>query len=266
MCMRISGEAEPASVIQCTMRALEQLRLHCACAHTRRKSGWSDGRKRQRLGRQGFRQAGTMRAYGGRIAFSILAARAATHHHADTAASNFTRLGRSTMASYQKILLVLRRHPRRPQGAASWRQSGARPEGGDARAGGRRHAFVDRAKRGPAHRHGLRRFEDAARDILQEGVDWLTERGVTAQGHFAFGHPIDEIAHLAERTASRSRGGRPSMPHAASSRWWMGAGNTPLLDRVSCSILVAVCPAGESADAAEDAAYAAKPVKTEVSA
>ena len=36
-----------------------------------------------------------------------------------------------------------------------------------------------------------------ARDILQEGVDWLTERGVPAQGHFAFGHPIDEIANLA---------------------------------------------------------------------
>src|SRR5580698_6057363 len=40
-------------------------------------------------------------------------------------------------------------------------------------------------------------FEKTARDILQEGVDWLTERGVSAQGHFAFGHPIDEIANLA---------------------------------------------------------------------
>ncbi|SAL66270.1 stress-like protein [Caballeronia choica] len=109
------------------------------------------------------------------------------------------------------------------------------------------------------------RFEDAARDILQEGVDWLTERGVPAQGHFAFGHPIDEIAHLADQlkvdlvvVGHRCRSGL--------ARWWMGAGNTPLLDRVSCSILVAVCPVGESADAAEDAAYAAKPVKTEVSA
>src|SRR5258707_7351234 len=41
------------------------------------------------------------------------------------------------------------------------------------------------------------RFEDAARDILREGVEWLTERGVPAQGHFAFGHPTDPIARLA---------------------------------------------------------------------
>ena len=88
------------------------------------------------------------------------------------------------------------------------------------------------------------RFEDAAREILQEGVDWLTERGVLAQGHFAFGHPIDEIANLAEQLqvdlivgGHRARSGL--------SRWWMGAGNTHLLDRVSCSILVAVSTAHE---------------------
>jgi nucleotide-binding universal stress UspA family protein len=68
-------------------------------------------------------------------------------------------------------------------------------------------------------------FEKTARDILQEGVDWLTERGVTAQGHFAFGHPIDEIANLANElqvdlvvVGHRCRTGL--------SRWWMGAGNT----------------------------------------
>jgi nucleotide-binding universal stress UspA family protein len=62
---------------------------------------------------------------------------------------------------------------------------------------------------------------------------------VHAQGHFAFGHPIDEIANLAEQlkvdlvvVSHRARSGL--------SRWWMGSGNTPLLDRVSCSILVAV--------------------------
>ncbi|HTI17965.1 MAG TPA: universal stress protein [Trinickia sp.] len=88
------------------------------------------------------------------------------------------------------------------------------------------------------------RFEDAAREILQEGVDWLTERGVTAHGHFAFGHPIDEITNLADElkvdlvvVGHRARSGL--------SRWWMGSGNTQLLDRVSCSILVTICPAHE---------------------
>jgi nucleotide-binding universal stress UspA family protein len=92
-------------------------------------------------------------------------------------------------------------------------------------------------------------FEKTARDILQEGVDWLTERGVRAQGHFAFGHPIDEIAALADElkvdlvvVGHRCRHGL--------SRWWMGAGNTPLLDRVSCSILVACSSPAEQAQAA----------------
>ena len=64
-------------------------------------------------------------------------------------------------------------------------------------------------------------FEKTARDILQEGVEWLTERGVTAQGHFAFGHPIDEIANLSNElqvdlvvVGHRCRTGL--------SRWWMG--------------------------------------------
>jgi nucleotide-binding universal stress UspA family protein len=108
------------------------------------------------------------------------------------------------------------------------------------------------------------RFEDAARDILREGVEWLTERGVPAQGHFAFGHPIDEIAGLAQSlqvdlvvVGHRCRTGL--------ARWWMGSGNTPLMDRVSCSILVAVSPTGTSAEQ-EDAAHAAKPAKTEINA
>ncbi|CAG9238730.1 Universal stress protein UspA and related nucleotide-binding proteins [Burkholderia gladioli] len=88
------------------------------------------------------------------------------------------------------------------------------------------------------------RFEETAREILQEGVDWLTERGVQAQGHFAFGYPIEEIANLAKAlnvdlvvVGHRCRSGL--------SRWWMGAGNTQLLDRVSCSILVACSSSDE---------------------
>jgi nucleotide-binding universal stress UspA family protein len=100
------------------------------------------------------------------------------------------------------------------------------------------------------------RFEDAAREILQEGVDWLTERGVLAHGHFAFGHPIDEIANLAEQlkvdlivVGHRARSGI--------SRWWMGSGNTLLLDRVSCSILVAVSSAHEQEPVGADRPAAA---------
>ncbi|KND55118.1 putative universal stress protein, UspA [Candidatus Paraburkholderia kirkii] len=109
------------------------------------------------------------------------------------------------------------------------------------------------------------RFEEAARGILQEGVDWLRERGLHAQGHFAFGHPIGKIAALADSlkvdlvvVGHRCRSGL--------ARWWMGAGNMPLLDRVKCSILVAVCQAGEFAEAEAEAEHAAKPVKAEAGA
>ncbi|KVG86973.1 universal stress protein UspA [Burkholderia ubonensis] len=88
------------------------------------------------------------------------------------------------------------------------------------------------------------RFEETAREILQEGVDWLRERGLQAEGHFAFGYPIDEIANLAAElkvdlivVGHRCRSGL--------SRWWMGSGNTQLLDRVNCSILVACSSAEE---------------------
>ena len=89
------------------------------------------------------------------------------------------------------------------------------------------------------------RFEETAREILQEGVNWLTERGVKAEGHFAFGYPIDEIASLANELGAdlvvvghRCRSGL--------SRWWMGSGNTQLLDRLSCSCLL------YTSDAADD--------------
>lgn len=41
-------------------------------------------------------------------------------------------------------------------------------------------------------------FEQAARDILQDGVDWLQKRGLSAHGRFALGNPIDEITQCAE--------------------------------------------------------------------
>jgi nucleotide-binding universal stress UspA family protein len=102
-------------------------------------------------------------------------------------------------------------------------------------------------------------FEQAARDILQEGVEWLKERGLDAHGHFAFGNPIDEIAHCAERVKAdlvvvghRARTGL--------ARWWMGSENTQLLDRVRCSILVAVSCVGD-ADEPELATSATSDVK-----
>jgi nucleotide-binding universal stress UspA family protein len=81
-------------------------------------------------------------------------------------------------------------------------------------------------------------FETTARAILQEGVDCLIKRGLNAKGHFAIGYPVDEIA----ARASELKVDLVVVGHRCRtrlSRWWMGAGNTALLDRLSCSILVA---------------------------
>jgi nucleotide-binding universal stress UspA family protein len=89
-----------------------------------------------------------------------------------------------------------------------------------------------------------RKFEDAARDVLQEGVDKLAARGLVAHGHFAFGDPSEEISALARKLGVDLVviGHRPRTGLA---RWWAGSGNTALLDRLNCSILVTVCHANE---------------------
>jgi nucleotide-binding universal stress UspA family protein len=239
---------------------------------------------------QGIDAPGTVSAWrfandGAALAFSIVVTVSATHHDEGNAArvlsparltgQNLQHLTtvfsmpfaapvaarRTTMASYRKILLCY-------DGSREGRK--ALRDGAnlalDLKAETHVLAVVD-MRSSIAQSAGLLtdmacgRFEDAARDILREGVEWLTERGVKAEGHFAFGHPIDEIAGLAQSlqvdlvvVGHRCRTGL--------ARWWMGAGNTPLMDRVSCSILVAVSPTGTSAEQ-EDAAHAAMPAKAE---
>lgn len=82
-------------------------------------------------------------------------------------------------------------------------------------------------------------FEQDAKAILSDGVEQLmAEWELVVQGHYAFGNPIEVIARYANRlqvdlivVGHRCR--------TKLSRWWTGAGHAPLLDRVTCSILVA---------------------------
>jgi len=80
-----------------------------------------------------------------------------------------------------------------------------------------------------------------APSLLEEGVQWLRERGVTAHGALEFGNAVDRIAEAAERIGAdliivghKSRG-----PLA---RWWSESEEATLLERVRCSILVAMAP------------------------
>ena len=77
-----------------------------------------------------------------------------------------------------------------------------------------------------------------AQALLDEGVQWLRERGVTAHGAVEFGNAVDRIAETAEQVGAdliivghKARG-----PLA---RWWSESDEATLLERVTCSILVA---------------------------
>jgi nucleotide-binding universal stress UspA family protein len=85
----------------------------------------------------------------------------------------------------------------------------------------------------------MRREESRLREILCEGVGRLRARGLIAKGHLVFGRPIDEIPRIARNLGIDLIvvGHRPC---GMLERWWSGPGNRPLLDLVTCSILVSI--------------------------
>lgn len=78
-----------------------------------------------------------------------------------------------------------------------------------------------------------------AQALLEEGVAWLRERGVLAEGSLEFGAAVDCIATFAQRVGADLIvvGHKQRGPLA---RWWTASEEESLLERVRCSILVAV--------------------------
>jgi nucleotide-binding universal stress UspA family protein len=81
--------------------------------------------------------------------------------------------------------------------------------------------------------------QQTANQLLEEGVQWLKDRGVPAQGQLVYGNPMVHIPEVAKRIAAdlivighryRSR----------AARWWSEDEDATLLHKVSCSILVAM--------------------------
>lgn len=77
-----------------------------------------------------------------------------------------------------------------------------------------------------------------AQALLTEGVQWLREHNVPSEGMLVYGDPLLHIPKVAEKIGAdlivvgyryRSR----------FSRWWTESDETRLLDRITCSILVA---------------------------
>jgi len=80
-----------------------------------------------------------------------------------------------------------------------------------------------------------------ARALLDEGVAWLRERGLAAEGALVEGDAVAEIADTAKRIGAdlivvgyRRR--------SAFARWWSTSDEESLLARVECSVLAAASP------------------------
>jgi nucleotide-binding universal stress UspA family protein len=82
---------------------------------------------------------------------------------------------------------------------------------------------------------------ESARSLLEEGLHKLAARGIRATGHFALGDPLDQIPFFANdlKVDLIVVGHRHTSRLA---RWWGGRNDGRLLDRVSCSVLVAMGP------------------------
>ena len=81
--------------------------------------------------------------------------------------------------------------------------------------------------------------ESAARAILNEGVRRLVEAGIKAQGALLIGDPLMHIPSFATKIGADLIviGHRPRSRLA---RWWSESPQSLLLNRVSCSLLVAM--------------------------
>ncbi len=80
-----------------------------------------------------------------------------------------------------------------------------------------------------------------ANGLLQEGVQWLRDRGISAEGSVEYGNAVDRIAEAAERIgADLIVLGHRNRSRLA--RWWSQSDEESLLERVRCSILVAQAP------------------------
>jgi nucleotide-binding universal stress UspA family protein len=82
---------------------------------------------------------------------------------------------------------------------------------------------------------------ETATTLLREGVQWLKDNNVPAEGSLVYGDPLVHIPQVAQKIGAdlvvvgyryRSR----------LARWWSEEEEVTLLHKLSCSILVAVAP------------------------
>jgi nucleotide-binding universal stress UspA family protein len=83
--------------------------------------------------------------------------------------------------------------------------------------------------------------EETAQALLTEGVQWLKDHGVPAEGQLVFGNPMVHIPEVAQRIgADLIVVGHRYRTRMA--KWWSEDEEATLLNKVTCSILVAMEP------------------------
>lgn len=83
--------------------------------------------------------------------------------------------------------------------------------------------------------------EETAQALLNEGVSWLKDHGVPAEGQLVYGNPMVHIPEVASRIgADLIVVGHRYRNRLA--KWWSEDEESTLLNKVSCSILVAMAP------------------------
>ena len=81
--------------------------------------------------------------------------------------------------------------------------------------------------------------ENTAQALLAEGVQWLKDHGVPAQGQLVFGNPMVHIPEVAQRiNADLIVLGHRYRSRVA--KWWSEGEEATLLHKLNCSILVAM--------------------------
>lgn len=77
------------------------------------------------------------------------------------------------------------------------------------------------------------------RKLLDESIEWLKVRGLSAHGYLASGDYIDQIAAFSKRLAvDLIVLGHYPQPTGGS--WWSGSKRVSLAERVNCCVFVAV--------------------------
>jgi nucleotide-binding universal stress UspA family protein len=82
------------------------------------------------------------------------------------------------------------------------------------------------------------------RKLLTESIDWLTARGVSAEGYLASGDFIEQIIAFSNRL-NIDLIVLGHYPRPSGGSWWSGSKRATLTDRVKCCVFVAVSAADE---------------------